>query len=166
MRTGGTVRAGTHGRGAGGRGLRSVLVLTLTSIACLVFASRLLVAQDPASGGTVWDGVFTEAQASRGEAAYGRSCAACHKEDLLGSGTAPALAGAEFFRRWNESTVDDVVQTMRGSMPQEAPGSLDAKVYVDIMTYLLKASGSPTGSSELTADRDRLKLLRVTPPAR
>ena len=47
-------------------------------------------------------------------------------------------------------------------MPQEAPNSLDALVYVDILTYLLKASGSPTGSDELTADRDRLKLVRVT----
>ena len=138
-------------------------VLTLTSIACLMLASRLLVAQGAGSGGTVWDGVFTEAQTSRGEAAYRRSCAACHKEDLLGDGTAPALAGEAFFRRWNESTLDDVVQTMRSSMPQEAPNSLDAQVYVDIMTYLIKASGSPTGSEELTADRDRLKLVRVTP---
>ena len=139
-----------------------VIVLTLASIACLVFASRLLVAQGAASGGTVWDGVFTEAQASRGEAAYGRSCASCHKEDLLGSGTAPALAGEAFFRRWNEHTVVDVMQTIRSSMPQEAPNSLDAQVYVDIITYLLKASGSPTGSGELAADRDRLELLRVT----
>ena len=139
-----------------------VMVLTLTSIACLVFVSRLLAGQGAASGGTVWDGVFTEAQAARGEAAYRRSCAACHKEDLLGGGTAPALAGEAFFRRWNESTLDDVVQTMRSSMPQEAPNSLDALVYVDILTYLIKASGSPTGSDELTADRDRLKLVRVT----
>ena len=139
-----------------------VMVLTLTSIAGLVVASRLLAAQSTASGGTVWDSVFTEAQASRGEAAYRRSCAACHKEDLLGGGTAPALAGEAFFRRWNESTLDDVVQTMRSSMPQEAPNSLDAQVYVDVTTYLLKASGSPTGSEELTADRDRLKLVRVT----
>jgi mono/diheme cytochrome c family protein len=142
--------------------MRLLVVLTMTSIGCLVFASRPLVAQGAASGSTVWDGVFTEAQASRGEAAYVRSCAACHKEDLLGSGTAPALAGEEFLRRWNESTVDNVVQTMRGSMPQEAPGSLDTKVYVDIVTYLLKASGSPTGSRELTADREQLKLLRVS----
>jgi mono/diheme cytochrome c family protein len=139
-----------------------VMALTLMSIACLVFASQLLVAQGAASGGTVWDRVFTDEQASRGEAAYGRSCATCHKEDLLGGGTAPALAGESFLRRWNESTVDDVVQTMRSSMPQEAPNSLDAQVYVDITTYLLKASGSPTGSRELTADRDRLKLVRVT----
>jgi mono/diheme cytochrome c family protein len=137
-------------------------LLALTSIACLVFASRLLLAQAAPSGVTVWDGVFTDTQASRGEAAYGRSCAACHKEDLLGDGTAPALAGEAFFRRWNEGTLDEVVQTMRSSMPQEAPNSLDAQVYVDIVTYLLKASGSPTGSEELTADRDRLKVVRVT----
>ena len=138
------------------------MVPTLMSIACLVFASRPLVAQGAASGATVWDRVFTEAQTLRGEAAYGRSCAACHKEDLLGSGTAPALAGEAFFRRWNESTMDDVVQSTKSSMPQDAPSSLDAQVYVDIITYLLKASGSPSGSEELTAERDRLKLVRVT----
>jgi cytochrome c len=140
------------------------MVLTVATIACLAFASRLLVAQG-ASGRTVWDGVFTKAQALRGEAAYGRSCAACHKEDLLGGGTAPAVAGEEFFRRWNESTLDDVVQTMKSSMPQDAPDSLAAQVYVDIVTYLLKASGSPTGSEELMANRDRLKLVRVTTPS-
>ena len=127
-----------------------------------LLTSRLLLAQGADSGGTVWDGIFTEVQASRGEAAYGRSCAACHKEDLLGAGTAPALAGEAFFRRWNENTVDEMVQTIRSAMPQEAPNSLDAQVYVDIITYLLKASGSPAGSEELTADRDRLKLVRVT----
>ena len=140
--------------------------LALSSIASLVLASRPLIAQGAASG-TVWDGIFSEAQAARGEAAYGRSCAPCHKDDLLGSATAPAPASEVFFRRWNESTVDDVVRTMKSSMPQEAPNSLDAQVYVDILTYLLKASGSPAGSAELTADRDRLKLVRVTmAPAR
>jgi S-disulfanyl-L-cysteine oxidoreductase SoxD len=158
------VQARKHGTGAGSSGLRFVMVLTVAMIACLAFASRLLVAQG-ASGRTVWDGVFTEVQSSRGEAAYGRSCAACHKEDLLGSGTAPAVAGEEFFRRWNESTLDDVVKTMKSSMPQDAPDSLAAQVYVDIVTYLLKASGSPTGSEELTANRDRLKLVRVTTPS-
>ena len=52
-------------------------------------------------------------------------------------------------------------------MPQEAPGSLEPQNYVDIVTYLLKASGSPTGSTELKADRDRLKQVRITlPPSR
>jgi cytochrome c len=157
----------TGHRGVTLNGMWFVIVLTLTSSVCLTFASNLLIAQGAASSSTVWDRIFTEVQASRGEVAYGRSCAACHKEDLLGGGTAPAVAGEEFFRRWNESTLDDVVQTIKGSMPQDAPDSLAAQVYVDIVTYLLKASGSPTGSEELTANRDRLKLVRVTtPPSR
>ena len=91
MPGGGLVPVGTPGARAAGRGLRLFAVLTVISVGCLASASRLLVAQGAPSGGTVWDGVFTEAQASRGEAAYGRSCAVCHKEDLLGGGTAPAL---------------------------------------------------------------------------
>jgi mono/diheme cytochrome c family protein len=157
---GGSVQRATQ-KGAGRGGL-SLVIVTLTSLACLMLSSHLLGAQSAVAGGTVWDGIFTEAQAARGAAAYGRSCASCHKEDLLGGGSAPALAGAEFFRRWNDSTVDDVVQTTRSSMPQDAPNSLDAQSYVDIVTYLLKASGSPAGSAELTADRDRLKLVRVS----
>jgi len=156
------VEGGTYGKEIGRGGIPAVVVLTLASIVWLSSTSPRLVVQGAASGATVWDGVFTTAQASRGEAAYGRSCAACHKEDLLGGGSAPALAGEAFFRRWNESTLDDVVQATKSSMPQEAPSSLDAQVYVDIITYLLKASGSPSGSEELTAERDRLKLVRVT----
>jgi mono/diheme cytochrome c family protein len=140
----------------------SFAVLALAWVASLVFGSLPLAAQSTASASTVWDGIFTEAQASRGEAAYGRSCAACHKEDLLGGGSAPAVAGEAFFRRWNDTTVDDVVQTTRSSMPQDAPNSLDAQAYVDVITYLLRASGAPVGSTELIADRDRLKQIRVT----
>jgi len=157
------VKGGTREKETRSGGISVFMILTLASLVCVSLTSRLLVAQGVASGATVWDGVFTDAQASRGEAAYSRSCAACHKEDLLGGGSAPAVAGEAFFRRWNESTVDDVVQTMKSSMPQDAPNSLGAQVYVDIITYLLKASGSPSGSGELTAERERLKLVRVTP---
>jgi mono/diheme cytochrome c family protein len=140
------------------------MLLTLAWVTCLVFASVPVpvLAQGTGSGATVWDGIFNEAQAARGEAAYTRSCAACHKEDLLGGGSAPAVAGDAFFRRWNDTTIDDVVQTMRSSMPQDGPNTLEAQVYVDIVTYLLKASGAPAGSTQLLADRDRLKLIRVT----
>ena len=34
---------------------------------------------------SIWDGVYTEAQAKRGEQSYAKSCAKCHAEDLLGS---------------------------------------------------------------------------------
>src|SRR5262245_42339619 len=44
------------------------------------------------SSTTVWDGVFTGAQAERGQSAYRERCQSCHGEKLEG-GVGPALAG-------------------------------------------------------------------------
>ena len=44
---------------------------------------------------TVWDGVFTAAQAERGRDAYAVHCVSCHADDLRGMG-GPALKGQEF----------------------------------------------------------------------
>src|SRR5262245_19535895 len=62
----------------------------------------------PAASRTIWDGVFTQAQADRGKALYMTSCAACHKADLLGESAAPALAGPDFSQRWVGSNIDDL----------------------------------------------------------
>ena len=113
-------------------------------------------------GRTIWDRVYTEDQAARGRKFYGESCASCHKDDLLGDANAPALVGTPFMSRWSGSTVDDVVQTIRSSMPQDAPDSLGTPVYVDIVSYRLKANGGPAGAGELPTDRTLLKQIRVT----
>src|ERR1700732_3616265 len=45
---------------------------------------------------TVWDGVYTEAQAARGMMAFGQSCSGCHA--LAGQGDA-AVVGGPFWKR-------------------------------------------------------------------
>jgi cytochrome c len=112
----------------------------------------------------MWDGVFTEAQATRGQNAYKTSCAPCHKADLLGDAGAPALAGPEFFSRWNGSSADDLVKTIRASMPQDAPDTLGTQTYVDLVTFLMKSNGSPAGNSELSMDSAALKQVMVSNP--
>jgi ankyrin repeat protein len=119
----------------------------------------------PAAGGqTIWDGVFTEDQAGRGQTIYAVSCAPCHKTDLLGDSGTPALAGADFFARYNGSSVDDLVKTIRASMPQDAPDSLGTPAYVDLVGYILKANGGPAGAAELSQDSAALKTIRITNP--
>jgi mono/diheme cytochrome c family protein len=113
---------------------------------------------------TIWDGVFTEAQATRGQQSYRQSCMACHKEDLLGDGSAPALAGAAFSQRWVGSTVDDMVQIIRSSMPQDAPDSLGMPAYVDVVSYLIKVNGGPAGATDLPTESAALKQIQVTTP--
>jgi len=111
---------------------------------------------------TIWDGVFSEAQAARGQQGYGRACAKCHAEDLLGTGNAPALVGEAFLGRFDRATADEVVLVVRQTMPQEAPDSLGSEAYVDIVSYLFKANGSPAGATDLPADRAALKQVLVT----
>jgi uncharacterized protein len=119
----------------------------------------------PVAGGrTIWDGVFTDEQAGRGQKIYAVSCAPCHKTDLLGDSGTPALAGADFFSRFNGSTVDDLVKTIRASMPQDAPDSLGTPAYVDLVTFILKANGGDAGAAELSQDSKALQAIRITNP--
>jgi ankyrin repeat protein len=122
-------------------------------------------AQEAATGGkTIWDGVFTDEQAGRGSKVYAVSCAPCHKTDLLGDSGTPALAGADFFSRFNGSSVDDLVKIIRASMPQDAPDSLGTPAYVDLVGYILKANGGSAGATELSQDSAVLKTIRITNP--
>jgi hypothetical protein len=82
----------------------------------------------------------------------------------LGDGSAPALAGAAFSARWVGSSVDDMVQIIRASMPQDAPDSLGLPRYVDIVAYLIKVNGGPPATSELPTDSAVLKQIQVTNP--
>jgi mono/diheme cytochrome c family protein len=111
---------------------------------------------------TIWDGVFTEAQASRGQEAYLGACAKCHADDLLGSTNAPALIGEAFFARFGRTTADDVIDVIRRTMPQEAPDTLGMTAYAEIASYILKSSGAPAGKAELPVDRAKLREILVT----
>ena len=111
---------------------------------------------------SIWDGVFTEAQAARGQRRYLQACAKCHADDLQGSSNAPSLVGDAFLGRFNQASADEVVQVVRQTMPQEAPDSLGTEAYVEIATYLFKANGSPAGPAELPADRAGLRQVVVT----
>jgi uncharacterized protein len=117
-----------------------------------------------AAAKSIWDGAYTEGQAARGQERYRTACAACHAEDLLGA-QGPALAGQAFLDRWAGSTVFDMVQVIKQSMPQEAPDSLGMPAYVDIVAYLLKGNGGPAGSSELPTEADALRQILVASQA-
>ena len=117
-------------------------------------------AQGAAPAKSIWDGAFTEGQAARGQERYRTACGACHAEDLLGA-QGPALVGQAFLDRWAGSTVFDMVQVIKQSMPQEAPDSLGMPAYVDIVSYLLKSNGGPAGASELPTEADALRQILV-----
>ena len=98
---------------------------------------------------SVWDGVYTQAQADRGKALYDSSCASCHGDQLAGGETAPPLAGGEFLSNWNGLTVGQLFDRIRTSMPPGAPGKVARDAKLDIVAYLLSYNKFPAGDKEL-----------------
>jgi quinoprotein glucose dehydrogenase len=110
---------------------------------------------------TVWNGVYTEAQAARGKAAYDEHCATCHGSDLEGKDMAASLSGVEFRGNWNDLSVGDLFDRIRTTMPADAPQSLTRAQYLDIVSYLLSRNEFPAGTTELPSDDGALKGVQI-----
>jgi S-disulfanyl-L-cysteine oxidoreductase SoxD len=141
----------------------NVLLAGLTALHVIAAATIVTGAgQAPAPGGTngptVWQGVFTDAQAERGRGYFAEHCAACHGGDLRG-GESKALIEKRFWSDWQETTVDYLFTQISKNMPFTDDGSLAGTlprgVYVDIVAHILKSNGFPAGTQELTAESAR-----------
>jgi mono/diheme cytochrome c family protein len=113
---------------------------------------------------SVWDGVFTEAQADRGQGVYSGACGMCHGRRLNGAPddpdmrSTPPLARARFLRIWEGRSLATLFEFMRARMPENNPGSLTDEEYVDVIAYMLSVGGMPTGDEELRPDPQTLAL--------
>lgn len=110
---------------------------------------------------TVSDGVYTDAQAERGLAAYKTSCVECHGGDLTGDGFAPALTGPEFMGNWTDLSVGDLFERIRISMPPSGAASVTPAAKADIVAYMLKYNKFPAGTTELEAKLEALKQIKI-----
>ncbi len=120
-----------------------------------------LSAQEPQK--TIWDGVFTEAQALRGEQKYYDNCGHCHLDNLRGGDEGePPLIGTAFKFRFDQEHLSDVFQVISQSMPRNKPGSLDLQTYSDILAFILYANRAPVGEKELVPDIEALKQILFT----
>src|SRR6266550_1918340 len=100
----------------------TVAVLAVVGLSTAIPVHSVLRAQ--ATSGSVLQGVFTEAQAKRGETVYSTSCASCHGPALAGTEMAPPLTGKSFLDNWTDTTVSDLFQKINVAMPADDPGSL------------------------------------------
>ena len=109
---------------------------------------------------SVWDGVYTEEQAKRGEELYRKECASCHGDTLIGGGGSAPLTGGTFLSNWNGLTVGDLFDRIRKTMPQGSPGKLTKQQDADILAYLLNFNKFPAGRMELQKQVEFLKEIR------
>jgi mono/diheme cytochrome c family protein len=109
---------------------------------------------------TVWDGVYTEEQATRGEALYADHCAQCHGANLQGNGEgANALTGAAFKSTWNGVAMGVMFDRVRLSMPQDKPATMTRQEVADLLAFILRANKFPAGTSELVRQTEMLNAI-------
>ena len=107
---------------------------------------------------SVWDGVFSGAQAGRGQEVYSGACGLCHGRRLNGAPddpdmrSTPSLARARFLREWEGRSLASLLAYTRLTMPEDNPGSLTDEEYVDVIAYMLSVSRMPAGDDELAPD--------------
>jgi mono/diheme cytochrome c family protein len=109
-------------------------------------------------------GIYVEEQAEAGAIAFATHCAACHGEDLQG-GFGPTLAPLDPWQ-FADAPLERLFDRMRTEMPFDAPGSLDVETYRDILTFVLRENGYPSGEEPLDSDEDAIaRFVLDDPPA-
>lgn len=141
------------------RASRWLATAAATAIA-LVGGAAALRAEDALR--STWSGIYTEAQAGRGQAAYAQNCGSCHGAQLGGTGEAPAIAGSDFSANWNGLSVGELYDRIRTTMPMDRPGQLNRKTYADVLAYVLKSNGFPAGAQELDSRSEVLATISFT----
>ena len=107
---------------------------------------------------TIWDGIFSPAEVTRGEGEYRSDCSRCHGEDLSGQGG--VLRGEKFMDRWREDSLASLFNNIRDTMPPGPRGRVQDAEYVDILAFLLSSNGFPTGKADLNPrEFDRIRIV-------
>ena len=110
---------------------------------------------------SVWDGVYTEEQAKRGQPLYQQKCASCHGDKMTGGESAPPLAGGQFLSNWNGLTLDVLFERIRLTMPADNPARVSRPAKADILAYLLSMNTFPPGKAELQYKAELLKEILI-----
>jgi len=134
-----------------------------TMILAIAFAGALAHRSQAQGGGgqvaarTTASGVYTAAQATRGESTYMSVCVGCHPPTTY--------KGPVFFVVWGGRPLSDLFEAVSMKMPKNDPGTLEPVEYADLVAYLLKINGLPAGRLALPPDAGAMRSIRIEAPA-
>lgn len=148
---------------------KAIFAIALPVFCCGVYgqANNVQQATRSTESRSVWDGVYTEEQAKRGEALYRKECASCHADTLAGGGGAAPLTGGAFLSNWNGLTLGDLFERIRKTMPQGNLGKLSKQQDADVLAYVLSFNKFPAGKAEMSRQVEFLREIQfaATRPA-
>lgn len=107
---------------------------------------------------SVKTGVYTAAQADRGQALFRSKCASCHAPNRFTDDL--------FYTSFAGKPLWEMFDVISDTMPEDDPGGMKPEEYVDVMTYLLKLNNFPTGEADLAPGKDALSAILMEKPQR
>ena len=122
-------------------------------IAGLILAIAIQERSSAQAARTTLNGVYTLAQAEKGEDVYYGSCVTCHPKGTY--------AGASFKSNWGGRPLSDLYDWVKTKMPKSDPGSLTPNQSVQVMAYILQQNKMPPGPTPLPTDRVVLGTIRI-----
>ena len=131
----------------------------LVALAASAVAVGVLVAGLAAQDGqrTVRDGVFSAAQAARGERVFESICVNCHE-------MAEFTAAGAYLEDVEGEPLWETFDFVSSEMPEDDRGSLEPEEYAAVLAYIFSVYGLPSGDAELPVDRDSLRALAIARP--
>jgi hypothetical protein len=61
----------------------------------------------------------------------------------------PALKGDDFLATWENKTVRALYNRILTTMPSDAPGTLQSSEVLDIVAFMMRSNGFPSGDQAL-----------------
>jgi S-disulfanyl-L-cysteine oxidoreductase SoxD len=138
------------------------IAIAAIMVAAMISSTALLRAQQGAMR-SVWEGVYTDAQADQGKILFGQNCAKCHGETLAGMDEIPPLSGSHFMADWETQSIADLVQRIHNTMPMDNSGALSNASSTEVVAYLLQQNHIPSGTTELPVDASMQSQIRIDP---
>ena len=139
-----------------------LIAVAAVSAAALLATSTVLQAQGAMR--SIWDGVYTSAQADKGKTLFEDNCAKCHGSTLDGNDEIPQLKGSHFMSDWEAQTVADLIERVHTTMPMDNPGALNTESSTAVVAYLLQQNGMPAGSTALDDSTARQARIDANKP--
>ena len=126
-----------------------VTVSSIFRFSCVLFVAGALLPAWQVPVRSVNDGVYSSAQAARGQQVYQAQCVSCHGSILQGGG-GPPLVGDAFLANRSSQPLKNLVDKIQKTMPFDQPDTLSRNQSIDLAAYILQTGKFPAGQNDLT----------------
>ena len=101
-------------------------------------------------------GVYTAEQSDRGISLFKQKCASCHAPNRFTDDL--------FYTSFAGKPLWEMFDVISDTMPEDDPGGMKPEEYADVIAYLLKLNGFPTGQTDLPTSKEALSMILMEKP--